>query len=147
MSRRIKGAGLVGVMVVCVCLFAPIATSGMSSVHKEINGRQDQVVFFSWPRNGIYWNEHRIANYSVPYLLHYHFRLQIAPTLTVNASGVNRVEWWLQGAVQFIDWDGAPFVYGLFVPPHGHSLTLMAEVYLYNGDVYSANITIYRLFL
>jgi len=150
MSWKKNVAGFVGILVVCVFLLVPVAGSGAYSVQKGAIGQQDQIVFSAWPENGIYWNTHKIANYSVPYFLHYHFRPRIPVSISIsgNLSYIDRVVLYINGAQQFISYE-PPYQWKclLPVPPHGHSLAIMIVAYTVDGGVYSCNQTVYRLFL
>jgi len=145
-----NGTGIVGILVVSLCLLAPIAIAGSGSVGKERSVVKDPVTFVYTPANGVYWNDRKLMDLPVPLFLHYHFRPRIPMGISVFGDGITKVVFYLNGAQQFIDteppyqWILPPMV----VPMFGHTVyPVMVEAWVGNDVYVSDNLTVYRLFL
>jgi hypothetical protein len=115
-----------------------------------------QVIFTIFPENGKYWNDRKIADYTVPLFIHYHFKLIMSGKMGIkvftNDTNVDRVEYWIGPYLQFIQvvipgpvsayWG---LTYGLF--PHSQSLSLTAKIFWLDGHNESASISVFREFL
>jgi len=149
MSRSINGAGLAGVMVVCVCFITPMAVVGVSPIHKETSIIQDPVVFQHTPENGLYWNDRKVAEYPVPLYLHYYFSHYLGGIqIYIKGDNISRVQYYINGAEDFLDTE-APFgfILGPYpLPAFGHGFILTSKVYLDDGQIIRDDWTVYRLF-
>ncbi len=155
----LKKASVVGIILLFIgtCVIPVIAqniekqlvTNGNFS--KNTNGLHDNNTITHKPDDGLYWNDRKIAEYSVPFYLHYYFRLfaKFYPTFIFNdnVSGISYIEFYVDGVL--IGNATCPpwtFTFKVTVTPFHHSLTCGIKVYFYGGQILSDNVTIYRLF-
>ncbi len=144
-----NGAGMGGMLVICLCLLAPLAMAGSQPVQKQTAAGEDPVTFVYVPAGGVYWNDRKLMDLPVPLFLHYYFKRGI-PMMITPVGGIQRAEWYLNGVLQFVDTE-APFEWTLVpapaVPMFGHSVTMMVKAGDGVNEYVSENLTVYRLFL
>jgi hypothetical protein len=127
-------------------------TVGGESVQNKTMLKTNAPTFEHTPGDGVYWNNHKIAEYPVPLFLHYYFRIcAIIPiTLGFEASeGLDRIEIYINELLQETIIGPGPaysWAFNVIVTPFHHSPTFGIKLYHDGGEIISDNVTIYRLF-
>ena len=148
MRRKGNGGRSVGLVIVCLCLIMPLTVAGISPSYKVSTIMLDPIVFHNTPENGVYWNDQKIANDSVPLYLHYRFKREIPMGISVTGDEIGSIFVSYDGGVLILQ-TGAPFgipVHSVPVPVFGHSPTQRVLVVLQDGQTIWDNVTVYRLF-
>jgi len=138
----------IGLVIVCLCLIAPLMVAGTSPSFKAATIIQDPIAFHNTPENGVYWNDHKIANYSVPLYLHYRFKREIPIGISIIGDVIGDIWYSLDGGAWIPYTGGGWFwsVHPVVVPAFGHSPTLGVKVVFQDGQSIWDNLTVYRLF-
>jgi len=122
---------------------------GKNIREKEKSPVQENVtVTFTFPENGIYWNDRKIASFSLPLILHYYFNKSIPVKFKIEPSeNISKIEFYFNG-VYGITWIGGPFpeLCLLSISRFSHA-NLKIIAYTNQGEQVSNEITIWRLFL
>ncbi len=148
MPGKRNGGKSVGLVIVCLCLIAPLTVAGTVPSYKTSTVMQDPIAFHNTPENGLYWNDHKIANYSVPLFLHYRFKREIPMGISISGGdGIVLIMVYYdgQGSIQTAPPFGWP-VNPIPVPIFGHAPTLGVRVTFQDGQSIWDNVTVYRLF-
>jgi hypothetical protein len=140
----------IGIMLLFVGASVPVAGN---FIHKKTVFTADTPTIERTPSNGLYWNDRKIAEYPVLLFLHYYFKIRATFSITITIdtgdSGFNTIEFYLNGLLQTTIVGPGPtyaWVYNVTVTPFHHSLTLGIKAYIFDGEIFSDNVTIYRLF-
>jgi len=145
-----------GIILLLMGMSIISTTVGVSSPHqsnkftgeKENSLQGNVTVRFTYPENGIYWNDHKIARFPVPLILHYYFSDTITINLEINGTeNIDKIDYYLNGLLQFT-WTGPgafPWESKMPLAPFSHT-SLKITAYTPFGESGIDEITIYRLF-
>ena len=129
-------------------LLAPAVLAVQPAPQVTPKATQNDVVFTHLPAPGLYWNNHKLANFPVALYLRLRFGKLTEYGGSVTGSNITKVELYAQGYLM-ITYTQPPYSWstpGMHVRILGATPTLTAKVYLKSGDVLTDNMTIYRLF-
>jgi hypothetical protein len=134
-----------------ILLFFGLTTLPSSSmpVIKAQPSKTDSVSFIFYPANGLYWNNHTIANYSVPLFLRLKGGNISHLKLKVIGDNIDRVEFWIGHYFQFTAGPPDPcwILNGPFhIRPFNHYGPYTIKVYMDSGLLIWYNYTVYRWF-
>ena len=129
------------------------ATVAGSSVEKKTMCTIDPPMIDITPDDGLYWNDHKIAEYPVPLFLHYYFKIwaTIPIVITIETSGdLERIEIYINELLQETIYGPGPvysWSYDVTITPFHHSQTFGIKLFYFDSEeVISDNVTISRLF-
>ncbi len=113
--------------------------------------RGNITVTITFPENGVYWNDHKIMPFSVPFVLHglgakRGFFVRITPVeFSISGNAAELEVYW--NGVSVGNVTSPPWTFGGVPMTFFSCVTVKIIAYGYQGDSGSDEITIYRLFL
>jgi hypothetical protein len=134
--------------IILLFIGANVAVTG-NSTQKKTKVMQDTPLIEHTPGDGLYWNERKIAEYPVPFFLHYYCKIKATFTIVMTGEGFfEKVEFYYNGVLQETITGAGPAVWScdVIITPFHHSPTFGIKAYLGGGEVISDNVTVYRLF-
>jgi hypothetical protein len=157
MKKKCLAVGIILLFVGTFIIPTTINATTMNQYGKNLHQKECSLlqkgitVTFTYPENAIYWNDHKIAPFSVPLILHYHFHLWILVKLKIEPlENISKIEFYYNGALLATWFPPGPYPnfdnIELPMTRFSHA-SLKIIAYTNQGDQGSDEITIWRLFL
>ena len=150
MPGKRYGINTLGLLIVCLCLMTPLANAGTPSANKAPpKVLQDSVVFTHIPADGLYWNTHKIANYSAPVFIRLRQGYVGSIGTSVTGKNIHQVYFYIDGSLMYGElWPPYSYIIdeAIPLPAFSNLSALTTKVYMNDGQIIWDNLTVYRLF-
>jgi hypothetical protein len=137
-------------VVAVILLFFGLTTLPSSSmpVIKDQPSKSDSVIFRFSPAIGLYWNDHKIANYPIPLFLRLKGGNITRLKLEVIGDNISRVEYWEGLYLQYIGGppDSCLILSGVHLKPFSQLGYWTVKVFMDDGQIIWYYYTAYRWF-